>query len=225
MSTTVKWLVCIIVKHWALQNGLKDRHLFTSYALIWLVLFYLMTEKVVPSVMELRQKASKDDHKIIEGTFIVLYPFLLKSHSNILVFFLSGWDCTFGEWSSCNISDDKRPKLLLGFYQFYANKKKLKEYVLSTCTGQRIKKHKFYDNFSQLSGLSKIQRTKFKTSLSKVDSSFEKCYGLVLQDPFELSFNLTKNIYKQVLTDFCDLCNQSATLLINMKGYNMFYNT
>lgn len=201
MSTTVKWLVCVIVKHWALQNGLKDRHLFTSYALIWLVLFYLMTEKVVPSVMELRQKASKDDHKIIEG-----------------------WDCTFGEWS-CNISDDKRPKLLLGFYQFYANKKILKEYVLSTCTGQRIKKHKFYDNFSQLSGLSKIQRTKFKTFQSKVDSSFEKCYGLVLQDPFELSFNLTKNIYKQVLTDFCDLCNQSATLLINMKGYNMFYNT
>lgn len=113
----------------------------------------------------------------------------------------------------------------MGFYQFYANKKKLKKYVLSTYTGQRIKKHKFYDNFRQLSGLSKIQRTKFKTFQSKVDSSFEKCYGLVLQDPFELSFNLTKNIYKQVLTDFCDLCNQSATLLINMKGYNMFYNT
>lgn len=87
MSTTVKWLVCVIVKHWALQNGLKDRHLFTSYALIWLVLFYLMNEKVVPSVMELRQKASKDDHKIIEGTFIVLYPFLLKSHPNILFIF------------------------------------------------------------------------------------------------------------------------------------------
>ncbi|XP_026820222.1 uncharacterized protein LOC113558852 [Rhopalosiphum maidis] len=200
LSTTVKWLVCVIVKHWALQNGLKDRHLFTSYALIWLVLFYLMTEKVVPSVMELRQKASKDDHKVIEG-----------------------WDCTFGKWSG-NISDDKRAKLLLGFFQFYANKRRLKDNVLSTCTGRCMKKHKFYEHFTQLSGISKIQRTKFKTFQSKVDSSFEKCYGLVLQDPFELSFNLTKNIYKQVLTDFCELCNQSSTLLINMKGYNMFFN-
>jgi len=63
----VKWLVCVIVKIWALQNGLKDRNLFTSYALIWLVLFYLMTEKVVPSLIELRQTATKADHKVIEG--------------------------------------------------------------------------------------------------------------------------------------------------------------
>lgn len=90
MSTTVKWLVCVIVKHWALQNDLKDRHLFTSYALIWLVLFYLMTEKVVPSVMELRQKASKDDHKIIEGTYIVLYPFLIIPKHFIYFFFNQG---------------------------------------------------------------------------------------------------------------------------------------
>lgn len=68
LDTTVKWLVCVIVNKWAFQNGLKDRHFFTSYALIWMVLFYLMTEKVVPSVMELRQKATKNDHKIIEGT-------------------------------------------------------------------------------------------------------------------------------------------------------------
>jgi hypothetical protein len=112
----------------------------------------------------------------------------------------------------------------LGFFQFYANKRRLKDNVLSTCTGQCMKKNKFYEHFTQLSGISKIQRTKFKTFQSKVDSSFEKCYGLVLQDPFELSFNLTKNIYKQVLTDFCELCNQSSTLLINMKGYDMFFN-
>jgi len=72
MGTTVKWLVCVIVKHWALQNGLKDRNLFTSYALVWLVLFYLMTENVVPSLNELRKKATKNDHKIIEGIFIIL---------------------------------------------------------------------------------------------------------------------------------------------------------
>lgn len=201
MDTTVKWLVCVIVKNWALQNGLKDRHLFTSYALIWLVLFYLMTEKVVPSLIELRKNATKDDHKVIEG-----------------------WDCTFGKCLR-NISEAKRPKLLMGFFQYYANKRALKDNVLSTCTGQLIKKQAFYEKFSQLSGLSKIQRTNFKNFKSKVDSNFEKNYGLVLQDPFELSFNLTRNLHKKALTDFCDLCHQSSTLLINMKGYNMFSNT
>jgi len=87
-----------------------------------------------------------------------------------------------------------------------------------------MKKHKFYEKFNQLSGISEVQKTKFKNFQSKVDSNFEKFYGLVLQDPFELSFNLTRNIYKQVLTDFCDLCDQSSTLLINMKGYKMYYN-
>ncbi|CAI6377081.1 unnamed protein product [Macrosiphum euphorbiae] len=160
-----------------------------------------MTEKVVPSLIELRQTATKADHKVIEE-----------------------WDCTFGK-CSFYISEDKRPKLLMGFFQFYANKKALKDNVLSTSTGRLIKKHAFYEKFSQLPGLSKIQRTKFKNFKAKVDSNFEKNYGLVLQDPFELSFNLTRNLHNQALTDFCDLCHQSSTLLINMKGYNMFSNT
>jgi len=113
----------------------------------------------------------------------------------------------------------------MGFFQYYAVKKRLKDNVLSTCTGQLIKKHAFYEKFSQFPELSKIQKTKFKNYKSKVDSSFEKNYGLVLQDPFELSFNLTRNLHNQALTDFCDLCHQSSTLLINMKGYNMYYNT
>lgn len=85
MNTTVKWLVCVIVKNWALQNGLKDRKLFTSYALIWLVLFYLMTEKLIPSLIELRKYATEADHKVIEGTYII-YPFLLKLYLNVYIY-------------------------------------------------------------------------------------------------------------------------------------------
>lgn len=88
MNTTVKWLVCVIVKNWALQNGLKNKHLFTSYALIWLVLFYLMTEKVVPSLIELRKYATEADHKVIEGTYII-YPYLLKLYLNVYIYILT----------------------------------------------------------------------------------------------------------------------------------------
>lgn len=67
----VKWLVCA-VKFWALENNLIDKTLFTSYALVWLVLFYLMTKKVIPPIIELKKNATKDDQKIIEGiAFIV----------------------------------------------------------------------------------------------------------------------------------------------------------
>jgi len=112
----------------------------------------------------------------------------------------------------------------MGFFQYYANKRALKDNVLSTCTGQLIKKHAFYERFIQLPGLSEIQRTKFKNFKAEVNSSFEKNYGLVLQDPFELSFNLTRNLHNQALTDFCDLCHQSSARLINIKskGYYVF---
>lgn len=51
------WVVCAVVKHWALQNDLKNQSMFTSYALAWLVLFYLMTINVVPPLKLLRDNA------------------------------------------------------------------------------------------------------------------------------------------------------------------------
>lgn len=67
MDKSVKWLVCVVVKFWAVQNNLKDKTLFTSYALVWLVLFYLMTKKIIPPVHELTKSATANDQKIIEG--------------------------------------------------------------------------------------------------------------------------------------------------------------
>lgn len=74
MDRTVKWLVCFVVKKWAPENNLKDKNFFTSYALVWLMLFYLITEKVIPPLTELVKKANKNDYKIIEGMiYCVLY--------------------------------------------------------------------------------------------------------------------------------------------------------
>lgn len=67
IDTTVKWLVCYVVRIWAPQNGFTRGNLFTSYALVWLVLFYLMTIKVIPPVVELVKCATEHSHKIIEG--------------------------------------------------------------------------------------------------------------------------------------------------------------
>lgn len=77
----VHWVVCAVVKRWALQNNLKNQTMFTSYALAWLVLFYLMTIEVVPPLMLLRNNAvySKNvpwnqmsDEMFIEGTLNII---------------------------------------------------------------------------------------------------------------------------------------------------------
>lgn len=80
LDKRVHWTVCAVVKRWALQNNLKNQTMFTSYALAWLVLFYLMTINVVPPLKLFRDNAVyfKDtsrnqilDEMFIEGTFSV----------------------------------------------------------------------------------------------------------------------------------------------------------
>lgn len=69
LDRRVHWMVCAVVKRWALQNDLKNQGMFTSYALAWLVIFYLMIIDVVPSLKLLREHASfNSDVMFIEGT-------------------------------------------------------------------------------------------------------------------------------------------------------------
>ncbi|XP_050540985.1 uncharacterized protein LOC126905387 isoform X2 [Daktulosphaira vitifoliae] len=72
LDKRVHWVVCAVVKRWAIQNDLKNQSMFTSYALAWLVFFYLMTIHVVPSLKFLREHASISD-----------------------IMFIEDWDCTF----------------------------------------------------------------------------------------------------------------------------------
>lgn len=84
LDERVHWIVCAVVKRWALQNEMKNQSMFTSYALAWLVLFYLMTIQVVPPLMLLREHAdyskgtSRSDVMFIEGIsfFFLLISFI-----------------------------------------------------------------------------------------------------------------------------------------------------
>jgi len=78
LDERVHWTVCAVVKRWALQNDMKNQSMFTSYALAWLVLFYLMTIRVVPPLTFLRLHAdysndtSRSDVMFIEGKLFCL---------------------------------------------------------------------------------------------------------------------------------------------------------
>jgi len=91
LDERVHWIVCAVVKRWALQNDMKNQSMFTSYALAWLVLFYLMTIDVVPPLKLLRKHAdyskdiSRSDVMFIEGTSFYFLSVILNNinlHSN-----------------------------------------------------------------------------------------------------------------------------------------------
>lgn len=81
-----------------------------------------------------------------------------------------------------------------------------------------MSKKKFFKKFSQLPEINENQSTMFKTYKPKIKLDFEKNEGMVLQDPFELSFNLTKRITKKKLTHFCNLCDETISVLTDTEG-------
>lgn len=69
LDLKVKYLVCA-VKLWMKLNNFADRHLFTTYAQIWMVLFFLMQPEiaVVPPVLKLRHMLPNEQQQFnIEG--------------------------------------------------------------------------------------------------------------------------------------------------------------
>lgn len=71
LDMRVKYLVCA-VKLWMKLNNFSDRHLFTTYAQIWMVLFFLMQPDiaVVPTVLKLRLMLPNEQQQFnIEGEY------------------------------------------------------------------------------------------------------------------------------------------------------------
>ena len=69
LDERIKFLVCA-VKLWMKLNDLADRNLFTTYAQIWMVLFFLMQTDiaVVPTVINLKNMLPPEQQiLIVEG--------------------------------------------------------------------------------------------------------------------------------------------------------------
>lgn len=131
----------------------------------------------------------------------------------------------FGQWTD-NVIAQNRHKLLVGFFQYYAIETQLMDNVLCTCTGQLMCKNKFFMQFNRLPEINHVQRNKFSSFELEVGLNFENFQGLAIQDPYDLAFNMTKNITSSNLADFCNLCDQSAKLLGNndfQKGGGKLY--
>lgn len=210
LDERVHWIVCAVVKRWALQNDMKNQSMFTSYALAWLVLFYLMTIEVVPPLTLLRKHAdySKD-----------------TSRSDVM--FIEDWDCTF-----CTLEKAKQiwkvPEipcwdLLFGFFKFYSNSTLLQQFVLCPAIGSAIPKNSFYDvpkATPELLGFNKKRNGKPIDWCIRLRDNFHG-EGLAVQDPFDLFHNITKVIIPRKLQTFSYLCNKTMEVMKN--GVQPYY--
>lgn len=215
------WIVCAVRK-WALQNNFISQFLFSSYGLIWLVLFYLIAEKIVPSLKQLLKHKDSDEEKYVEGilTVYVKNYYLIQSDYQYCFYdtctTITGWNCKFRKWSG-GVKFITPHRLLLNFFKFYANTYLFKEHVLCTSTGKLIKKNNFFENFSRLAA---VKDTKFKDFQQTVVLDFNSFCGLVLQDPFDLSLNITKNITISRLISFCKMCDITVAILLKAEEDN-----
>ncbi|XP_060862607.1 uncharacterized protein LOC132939454 [Metopolophium dirhodum] len=210
LDERVHWIVCAVVKRWALQNDMKNQSMFTSYALAWLVLFYLMTIDVVPPLILLRQHANYS-----------------KDTSRSDVMFIEDWDCTF-----CTLEKAKQiwkvPEipcwdLLFGFFKFYSDSTLLQQFVLCPAIGSAISKNKFYDvprATPDVLGFSKKKNGQPIDWCIRLRDNFHGD-GLAVQDPFDLFHNITKVIIPRKLQTFSYLCNKTMEVMKN--GVQPYY--
>jgi len=194
LDPRVRWLV-VAVKLWMQANGLLNRDVFTSYATVWLVLFFLLrtSTPVICPVTALQR--------------------------NCKPYTVARWDCRFQremkdikKWFR-SYNRQSELELLSAFFEAYSSKSfNLKDIVLCPLNGAILTRQQFVNlnlprEFSPY--LDKIQ---YSNSAEKLKIQTPMC----LQDPFDLSHNITKGVNRTNLNKFTALCLQSYNMCQNM---------
>ncbi|XP_011685643.1 PREDICTED: uncharacterized protein LOC105448648 [Wasmannia auropunctata] len=173
----------LFLRKWLLLGGLTGTvgiHGISNYALVWLVIFYLQVKlKKIPSIATLIQ-----NHK----------------QSKIV----SGWEV--GVSDTIFIKELEHPihELLLGFFEFYGNFDYM-HFVVCPLLGKVCQKTAFAEVSTLPDSMARyVEQLKIKKpEYFRVDSS------MCVQDPFDLSHNLTKAVSISTLKRFKHYCNES----------------
>ncbi|KAL6432387.1 hypothetical protein ACFW04_006772 [Cataglyphis niger] len=176
----------LFLKQWLHKCDLLGSRLITSYALTWCVIFYLQTLLVFPSISQLI-KLKNSSWRISGWEVGVSYNFLVRRINH-----------TFEE-------------LLLGFFMFYANFN-YKNYVICPLLGQSIEKNAF----NKLSNLPQDMAPYIiymRDACTQEKPQGFSVSSLCVQDPFDLSHNLTKAVHSRKLNKFQSYCNYSSKIL------------
>ncbi|XP_008211725.2 speckle targeted PIP5K1A-regulated poly(A) polymerase [Nasonia vitripennis] len=183
----------MVIKYWVSNFELKGGDKMSKYSLTLLFLFYLQQKsvKLVPPLIELKRRVVP---QIIEG-----------------------WQVNFDNSKSANNEDHEGagnsktiPELLHGFFDFYA-RYEFKHNVVCPINGQSHKKVSFNDVDNIPESMDRYKEY-LKTKENPLPFPINKT--MCVQDPNELSHNVTGNICPKHLEKFQAYCAAAAEMCV-----------
>ncbi|XP_017791040.1 PREDICTED: uncharacterized protein LOC108573160 [Habropoda laboriosa] len=159
------------------------------YALTWFVIFYLQFESHLESVAALIKKQNKS--KVIWG-----------------------WETGVAqpERNNKSVQQQSISTLLIGFFKFYATFD-YQHYIICPLMGQPVARRAF----AKLHMLPEEMMPYIKhVAISKNPEYFRIDSPLCVQDPFDLSHNLTKAVSSITLKCFKQYCQDSTSILLSL---------
>ncbi|CAH1242061.1 TUT1 [Branchiostoma lanceolatum] len=215
-----------VVREWARLSGIAGNSAgggprLTNYALTWMVVYYLQTEGVVPSVQELRA--------VCEPAEVLL---------------VDDWDCSFTRQMDKSPTKEKsQVELLKGFFHFFS-KFEFETSVVSPLTGQHLSVTQVSTNqiistagvqgesTNQNCDQSQALQTTNQASTSQEVAANErsdscqqfKIGPINIQDPFELSHNVAGNVNEKTAQRIAEEFNKAAEICAKQNfGTKMSY--
>nr|CAD7205143.1 unnamed protein product [Timema douglasi] len=201
----VKQLV-LAVRWWSKLHTLTASNKFTNYALTVMTLFYLMTCRVIPPVEFLHWKYTgpKKFISVSVTHWLCSCRVMHPSQCDSLVVFLS---CDAPQQPLSSPNKQSLDKLVAGFFHFYSTYD-YATLVVCPLRGQSLLRDTF-----RLNDLTRLPLNYVESVLvERREEQFRHYTPVCVQDPFDLSHNLTKAVSPEVLNKFIHLCNASWEL-------------
>ncbi|XP_018397182.1 PREDICTED: terminal uridylyltransferase Tailor-like, partial [Cyphomyrmex costatus] len=178
----------LFLKKWLSLAGLSGPDGITNYALVWLVIFYLQVKFKIPSIAD-----------------------LIKTHNQSKI--ISGWETGVSDTIFINIPQQTIRKLLIGFFEYYGGFDYM-HLIICPLLGKTCQKKAFTEVsiLPNSMALYITQLHKNNPEYFRIDSP------MCVQDPYDLSHNLTKAVSVFMLKRFKRYCNESLSVLCNVTA-------
>ncbi|KYN20185.1 Poly(A) RNA polymerase protein cid1 [Trachymyrmex cornetzi] len=173
----------LFLKKWLSLASLSGPDGMTNYALTWLVIFYLQVKLKIPSIAD-----------------------LIKSHNQSKI--ISGWETGVSDAILINVPEQPIHELLLGFFEYYGGFDYMR-LVICPLLGETCQKKAFTEVpiLPNSMALYMVRLRGDKREYFRIDSP------MCVQDPYDLSHNLTKAVSILTLKRFKHYCNESLSVL------------
>ncbi|XP_075232943.1 uncharacterized protein LOC142331134 isoform X4 [Lycorma delicatula] len=188
----------MMIKCWGRLHELTSVGRFSNYALVILGVYYLqqMEDPILPSVQYLQDLVFVKD-------------------------FCGSWECSFcDDRNTVPLSSNKLTlkNLISGFFKFYSQFD-YEKYLICPLLGKSIDKCYFTIREDDNAALTDISDDVYRfmeiIRNSPEDTKFIINSPLCVQDPFDLSFNITKSVSLKLCKKFFSLCKYVVDYIFN----------